>query len=66
MSDFFTIFNGFLDPWNRENHAKPLEGLTKSVFRTFRKSEVPGSILGSFWESFWSPLAPKVRLLVIL
>ena len=48
MSDFWTIFYGFWDPWKSENHAKPWEGLTKSRFGTFRKSEVPGAILLSF------------------
>ena len=57
MSDFFAIFFGFLGPWNSENHAKAGVSLTKSRFRTFSKSEVPGPILGSLWEPFWSPLA---------
>ena len=48
MSDFWTLFDDFLDPWTSENHAKPWEGLTKSRFGTFGKSDVSGAILVSF------------------
>ena len=61
--DFFAILHGFLDAWNAGNHAKPLEGLSKSRFHTFRKREAPCPVLGSLWDRFWRPLAPKVTFL---
>ena len=60
------ILSKVVDPWKAENHAKPWEGLTKSRFRTFRKSGVPGVILYAFWEQFWSTLALQIKLLRIL
>ena len=63
--DFFAILHAFLDPWKAGNHAKPLEGLTKSRFHQFRKSMIPGCNLGPFGNHFGDLRAPKSHFFLI-